>query len=110
VLQHVAFLAGSDTADGIRIEEVKLGPSSVVVGRTLGETAFRQRYGISVIGIVRREKRMNAPGPDERLCAGDGLIILGDAGSIEAFRSQAEGGEDPEPGQGALGQTPMPSG
>ena len=89
LLRETDIHAETEAGDNIRLEEVKLGAASVVTGRTLGETAFRKRYGISVIGILREEKLLKAPGPDERLHAGDRLLVLGDADSITAFRAHS---------------------
>jgi len=64
------------------IAELDVFPGEQVTGRTLAELSFRQNYGVTVIGIRRGERRIMTPGPDERLAAGDRLVVIGSAGAV----------------------------
>ena len=59
---------------------------SISVGKTLKELNFRQKYGISVVSIIRGEKRVNIPGGEERLFPFDKVIVVGTDKELEAFR------------------------
>ena len=62
-------------------------------GRTIGQTGLRARYGVSVLAVRRRTRegleRRFVPDPDERLQAGDVLIVLGTDGAIAALEKGA---------------------
>ncbi len=64
------------------IAELDVVAGERVAGRTLAELSFRQYYGVTVIGIRRGERRILTPGPDERLVAGDRLVVIGSAGAV----------------------------
>jgi trk system potassium uptake protein TrkA len=62
------------------------------IGKTLKELQVRTRYGVSVIGIMKKGYRKDAPkkelmnlvpGPDAELQAGDTLMIAGDDASVQ---------------------------
>ena len=64
------------------IAELDVFPGEQVAERTLAELSFRQNYGVTVIGIRRGDRRILTPGPDERLVAGDRLVVIGSAGAV----------------------------
>ena len=51
--------------------------------RTIGETEMRTRTGVSVIAVIRGDHPIPAPGPDDRLEAGDVVVVTGTADGIE---------------------------
>jgi di/tricarboxylate transporter len=65
-----------------RFAEVILLDSSPLVGRTLKQLAFRQRYGLQVLGIRRRGRMILNKMSEIRLRLGDELLIQGDAADI----------------------------
>ena len=67
--------------------EVLVPPGSEEIGKSLAEIRFRDKYGVSVVGIARDGNRI-FPGPQERLEARDVLVVIGLAESIERFRKQ----------------------
>jgi TrkA domain protein len=70
------------------IEWVKLDEDSPLVGRTLLESAIRQRTGVSVIAIIRPERSLPSPPPETRFAAGDTLVVIGLRDPIERFVEQ----------------------
>jgi len=58
--------------------ETVIGPASPLVGRTLEESDFRRRYQAVVIAIHRAGERIAAKLGQERLIAGDTLLLLAD--------------------------------
>jgi len=57
-----------------------------MVGKTLAETRLGDAFGLTVLNIIRQEMAHLAPGPDERIAAGDTLLILGNAEELLTMR------------------------
>jgi Trk K+ transport system NAD-binding subunit len=66
--------------------EVDIGIDSPNSGHSLAEVKFRKTYGATVIGIIRGHERIPMPRPEERLEAGDRLIVIGTPKSIEKIK------------------------
>jgi voltage-gated potassium channel len=62
----------------LSIEQVAIGASSPLAGRSIIDVNVRQRYGLIVVGIQRTSGKMefNPPG-DAVMHAGDHLVVLG---------------------------------
>ena len=69
-------------AGRMRVVEAVVPPRSMLVGRTLRETRFRARYGLTVLGVMRQGVTQSSILPDLRLQAGDVLLVQGDADSL----------------------------
>lgn len=52
-------------------------------GRTLQDVNVRREYGLSVIGIRRKEEFIASPGADAKLQTGDVLLVLGRTKEID---------------------------
>jgi Trk K+ transport system NAD-binding subunit len=72
--------------DHFAIAEVQLSVDSQRLGQTLADLQFRQRYGVTVVGIQRGEDQMLTPGPTTNLVAGDRLIVIGNMAAVEKVR------------------------
>ncbi|HPZ95803.1 MAG TPA: TrkA C-terminal domain-containing protein, partial [Mycobacterium sp.] len=59
-------------------------------GRPLGDTRARTRTGASVVALVRGDKVVASPGPDEVLRAADVLVVIGTADGIAGVRHLIE--------------------
>lgn len=73
------------TPEQFRLEQVYLAPSSELAGQTLASGHIRQRFGVTVIGIQRGEERIDNPGPDFLMSAGDVVLVAGLPEKIEGF-------------------------
>lgn len=62
---------------GLVMEAVPLGLRSRRAGRTIADLAVRRRTGMSIVAILRGDETRLSPGPDEILCGGDRLIVVG---------------------------------
>ncbi len=60
-----------------RQARLTVGAASAACGRTLRELNLRARSGASVVGVERDDVLHVNPAPDERLKAGDVLLLLG---------------------------------
>ena len=59
--------------------EVAVPDGSTLAGQTVAESHIRDRFGLTLLAIQRGTARIVAPGPGERLAAGDRLIVEGGA-------------------------------
>ena len=69
--------------------EAVIGPASPLVGRSLKETGFRNRYQAAVVAIHRAGRRIDAKLGGVSLKAGDTLLILSDVGFQERWRGRS---------------------
>lgn len=65
------------------VEQVFVDAASDLAGDTLAGANLRRRYGVTVLGIQRGERRMTSPGPEEILHPGDVLYVIGDRQGIQ---------------------------
>ncbi|MCB1967325.1 MAG: SLC13 family permease, partial [Candidatus Accumulibacter sp.] len=73
------------------LAEVLLTPRSQLVGQTIREAHFRERFGLSVLGILRMGKPMKGDFLATRLDFGDSLLVGGGWRQIDLL--QAEQGD-----------------
>jgi di/tricarboxylate transporter len=66
--------------------EVEIAPRSFFIGKTLKQTNFRQRYGLSVIAIYRKHEEVQEKIGLLRLRFGDVLLIQGPQSRIDQMR------------------------
>ena len=76
---HVTDFFDVVTLDGgieLWVEELVIGETSALIGKTVGEANIRQETGVTVIAMLR-ETTSSIPDAHTRLQAGDELIVLG---------------------------------
>lgn len=78
----------SDRARDVGMAEVSLIPDSELIGKSIRELGFRQRYGLSVIGLRRRGNLVEGALADEALELGDILLVIGDWRRIQQLQQQ----------------------
>ncbi|MBB6097016.1 di/tricarboxylate transporter [Deinobacterium chartae] len=71
----------------MKLVEVVVMPNSPLLGRTLRDSRFRERYGLSVLGLHRRQRLLAEPLSRTRIQVGDVLLILGPQAQIDALES-----------------------
>ncbi|GBD03325.1 K(+)/H(+) antiporter subunit KhtT [bacterium HR19] len=69
----------------IVMEWVRVKKGSPLAGKSIGENQIRKKTGVTVISIIRDDKVIPGPGPDEMILEGDTLIIVGTVESIRNF-------------------------
>ncbi len=78
-----------EVLDGVSVVEM-VAPARFI-GRTLAELDVRRRYGLTVLAIKRaavaaaRPQHVVSPGGEDRLQAGDSLILFGPDGKLDAL-------------------------
>ncbi|MCX6945195.1 MAG: cation:proton antiporter [Opitutales bacterium] len=70
----------------VRMETLLLPAGSRAAGRTLADLAPARAHGVQIAGINRRGCRSLNPSAEERLQAGDEVLILGAPTQIHAFQ------------------------
>ncbi len=72
-------IATMDNKLGLIMEEVRIRPESVLVGKNLIESHLRQDFGVIIVAIKRQHSgdMVFNPGPSEILNNGDVLVVLG---------------------------------
>jgi TrkA domain protein len=70
----------------LEIEWVPVPDTSPWIGKTLAETQFRKRAGITVVAILREPEPVAGAQPDDVIQRGDTLVIVGKAGQYRKFR------------------------
>ena len=91
VVDFVTLATSSENMD-LNLEQVHLADASPLVGRSLLDAGLRQKYGVVVVGIRRRDGQMDFnPAPEASMRAGDDLVVLGRAESLKELEAAASG-------------------
>jgi di/tricarboxylate transporter len=83
VKPYMEFLPTADWTEGdlesnvVEVVEAMLAPRSRLIGKTLREAHFREKYGMSVLAIWRGDQEKILDLPDIRLEFGDALLLQG---------------------------------
>lgn len=72
----------------IGIAEIVLIPTSRLIGTTLKNSGFRERYDINVLGIKRSGEYIMTGLPEEKLMSGDVLLVQGKWSNIARLDDQ----------------------
>ncbi|MBV8642226.1 MAG: SLC13 family permease [Verrucomicrobia bacterium] len=84
-LQGTYFM---DQSQEIGMAEVILPPDSEMVGNTLLQLTFRNKYGLNVIGLRRGQHAFNGNLLKEKLRSGDTLLVIGPWKAIRQLQTQ----------------------
>ncbi|ANC77261.1 potassium:proton antiporter [Fictibacillus phosphorivorans] len=69
--------------DELMIEWYRVDSNAFAVGRTIGELDIRQQYEVSVIAIIKGNKKVLNPGPETMIGSGDMLVISGERPGVK---------------------------
>ena len=72
-------------AKNIHIEKFEISPNTPIIGMTLRELDFKRKVGVSVLSIIRGERRINIPTGDEHVYPFDKLVIVGSDDELQSF-------------------------
>jgi TrkA domain protein len=70
----------------LQIEWLPVPDGSPAIGRTLADSAFRKRTGVTVIAILREPEPISGAQPEDVVQRGDTLVVVGKAGQFARFR------------------------
>ena len=88
LLDPVGWREAFTGAPGVFLIEAVLTPRSLLLGHTLRQVQFREKYGVSVIAIWRGGKPVRSHLSDLPLQFGDALLMDGTAASVSALRTE----------------------
>lgn len=78
---------------GLELDWVRVPPGAAAVGRSIEDLAVRRRTGVTIVAILRGSVPIVDPDPNQRLEAGDELVVAGRAQArAELERFLVEGG------------------
>jgi voltage-gated potassium channel len=84
-------LATSSEHLELAMEQVGIAATSLLVDQSILEANLRQRYGVIVVGIRRRDGKMEFnPPPDAVMRAGDQLVVLGPPEQLKGLEIAAQ--------------------
>jgi voltage-gated potassium channel len=99
VVDFVEFATRTDNLE-LAMEGIPIAPDSVLANRSIVDANLRQRFGVIVVGIQRRDRRMEFnPEPNTPIRAGDTLVVLGRPNPLKDLEVEA-GGASPHAGHG----------
>lgn len=91
VVDFVELATSTDNLE-LAIEEVTVSPNSVLAKQSILDANLRQRFGVIVVGIQRRDGRMEFnPEPETAIQHGDKLVVLGRPESLKRLDAEAHG-------------------
>jgi voltage-gated potassium channel len=91
VVDFFELATSSDNLE-LAMEEITVGEASNLAKRSILDANLRQRFGVIVVGIQRRDLRMEFnPDPDVIIGGGDKLVVLGRPDSLKRLETEAGG-------------------
>jgi trk system potassium uptake protein TrkA len=92
--RRVAHLLSGRLIDYIEFDDgytiVKMRAPRETWNRTLGESALRSKYGVTVVGVKRRGEAFTHALPDTSVQEGDLIIVSGPGTVVEKFATDSE--------------------
>lgn len=93
VVDFMRLATSSERLD-LAAEQVEIGHDAPFVGKTLRDANLRQAFGVIVVAIKRASGHMQFnPSPEDKIEAGDQLVLLGDTNQLKALDDVARGSE-----------------
>ncbi len=90
-LQKASGAPATSNFDEVRMEAIELPSGSHLHDRTLAEIALGRAFGLQVAGIQRAGRRILNPRGEEKLQAGDNVLVLGSPDQIATFKASVRG-------------------
>lgn len=75
ILHNPSIVDMIDLLEGYSVARIKVGPT--YSGKSLKEIDFRNKFGVLVMAIQRRNKTTPLAGPNDRIYEGDYLLLAG---------------------------------
>ncbi|KJS02651.1 MAG: sodium:proton exchanger [Desulfobulbaceae bacterium BRH_c16a] len=89
ILNHLEARSDAEDTDRFEITEIKVSEDSDFSGKSLAELHFRQKFGVTLVGIRRGQDQITTINPAERLQGGDCLIVIGKSSTIKELNNLA---------------------
>jgi len=86
--ENASATAATSPAEGFRLATLPVAADSVLLQKTLAEVNFREIYHVTVVGLERQGQQLLAVTGQERLQAGDRLIVAGKASMVRQLEQR----------------------
>lgn len=77
-------------AKDIHLQEIEVSPHSPKVGKTIRELDLRHRMGVSIVTILRGDRKINIPDAGEHIYPYDKLIVAGADDALQKMGKEIE--------------------
>jgi len=77
-------------SDEVGVAEITLSPRTSVAGKTVGELFFREKFGLSVLAIWRKDRAFRTNLRDFTLERGDALMVYGKREDLNRLRGEID--------------------
>jgi voltage-gated potassium channel len=89
VVDFVELATSSENLE-LAMEEIAIGGRSSLANQSISSSNVRQRFGVIVVAIQRKDRRMDFnPEPETLIYEGDKLVVLGRADSLKRLEQEA---------------------
>jgi len=88
MLNQTEMTEDKKDAELFEIAEIRIAGDSELSEQSLADVSFRQKYGVTLVGIRRGKDQITRIGPKERLLAGDHLIVIGTRGAVRNLKEK----------------------
>ncbi len=89
LLNQLEVQEEADDSEHFEIAEIKISEDSDLSGKSLADLHFRQKFGVTLVGIRRKQEHIMTINPGENLYGDDCLLVVGKHGAIELLKEQA---------------------
>lgn len=77
--------------EGLSIQWITIPAAGGLAGRTIEDGQIRGRTGATIVALIRGERSIPGPGPDQVLEPGDVVLLMGTDAAVEAAERLLEG-------------------
>ena len=71
------------TIEGLALDWLPITDNWWCSGRTIADSQLRRKTGVSIVAIIRGDETIPSPEPEQRLDAGDTVVVVGTPEGIE---------------------------
>jgi len=89
LLNQLGVQEDEEDTDRFETAEIKVSEDSDLSGKSSADLHFRQKFGVTLVGIRRGHEQITTISPAEHLRGGDCLIVIGKAGAIKELKNLA---------------------
>ena len=95
-LQHLILEEAAETdlshieSDEVGVAEIALTPRTRVVGKTIEQLHFRDKYGLTVLAIWRGDRAYRTNLRDMALQPGDALLVYGERRDLSSLQKESD--------------------
>jgi len=86
VVEFIDIVSGRAGVAELELQEIQVPDSAPIAGTSIGESNIRQRFGLLVVGRLKRDGSVAFnPAPTDTIEAGSTLIVLGRRADLDRF-------------------------